>query len=69
MTSVAILKVLKMEVTPAIDELLVLKVLCNLDHFSVFHIFVVSMVTAAILEIPNPRCTSAHGDCHYGAVL
>ena len=69
MTTVAILKVLKMDITPSINELLVLKVSFNLDHFSVFHISVVSMVTAAILEIPNPRCTSAHGDCHYGAVL
>ena len=50
MTTVAILKVLKMDVTPSNDELLVLKVSLNLDHFSVFYIFAVSMETAAILN-------------------
>ena len=50
MTTVAILKVLKMDVTPSNDELLVLKVSLNLDHFSFFYILAVSMETAAILN-------------------
>ena len=69
MATVAILKVFKMDFTLSPDQLQCLKVSFILDHFSVFHIFAVSMVTAAILKISDPNCTSVHGDCHYGTVL